>query len=62
MVRATTRKMFISLMCISSYHIIIGNSSSISTQGHEPDPGFETTLRVLEVSIGRISVLSPNLK
>ncbi|KAL8797596.1 MAG: hypothetical protein Q9195_000413 [Heterodermia aff. obscurata] len=42
--------------------IIIGNNSPISTLGHEPDPNFETTLRVLEVSVGRISDLSPNLE
>ena len=39
---------------------MIGNNSPISTQGHEPDPSFETALRILEVSIGRISVLGSN--
>ena len=47
-------------MCVSSCPIIIGNNSPISIQGHEPDPSFETTLRVLEVSIRRVGVLNPN--
>ena len=62
MVRTTTRKRLISLMCISPCPIIIGNNSPISIQGHEPDPNFETTLRVLEVSIRRICGLGPNFE
>lgn len=39
------------LTCCSFCPIIIGNDSPISIQDHEPDPGFETTLRILEVFV-----------
>lgn len=33
----------------SSCPILIGNDKRIDTSNHEPDPGFDTILRVLEV-------------
>ena len=38
------------LITFSPCPIMIGNNTPISITDHEPDPEFETTLRVLNVS------------
>ena len=46
----------------SSFPVTIGNEAPIDLSGHEPDPEFDTVLRILEVCLSRSRDVSTDLR